>query len=230
MDSVDILQFAVDAARMIRNASEPQALFDEAWSLYAGDSQRPSQHAPWSVRIAQLVESANERRSDLHHFLQQFRTRCYLNRNNSLDKGITITEPIEDPQATALLRYVGSPEAEAEKVYLFLGGCEGPFEIARRRIIHTVSDHVADDEIEFPSTAIGLIDDPLKQPVQFTINFEEEGYWNLSEIFEAFADQYHIIYENPQRFGVTGHDLSSLWIEQIKYYPSRNLLYPYIGT
>src|SRR5262249_44441397 len=113
---------------------------------------------------------------------------------------------------------------------LFLGDCSGPYEIGRRRIIHTLDDYVKNRDIKFPKTAIGLIDDPLEHPMQFQIDFEEEGYWNLSEILDAFADQYHMIYENPRRFGVTGHDLSNLWIEQLKYYPSKKLIYPYIGT
>jgi hypothetical protein len=230
MDAVDILQFAVDAARMIRNSPDPQFLFDEAWSRFAGAGQQPTGNLPWSVRIAQLAEAANERRSELYRFLRQLRGQCYLNRNNNLDEGSTVSESVMDPQAMALLQYLGSPAAEAEKVYLFLGDCAGPFEIGRRRFIHTLEAYVEDNNIEFPKTAVGLIDDPLERPVLFAIDFEEEGYWNLSEILEAFADQYHMIYENPRRFGVSGHDLSNLWIEQLKYYPSKKLIYPYIGT
>jgi hypothetical protein len=215
---------------MIRNSPDPERLFDEAWSRFAGAGQQPAGNLPWSVRIAQLVEAASERRSELYRFLKQFRGQCYLNRNNDLGEGSTVSESVADPQAMALLQYLGSPAGQAEKVFLFLGDCSGPYEIGRRRIIHTLDDYVEDKDIEFPMTAFGLIDDPLERPVLFEIAFEEEGYWNLSEILEAFADRYHMIYENPQRFGVSGHDLSNLWIEQLKYYPSKKLIYPYIGT
>ncbi len=83
--------------------------------------------------------------------------------------------------------------------------------------------------MKFPAMTRGLIDDPLEKPVLFPIRLDSYG-WELWDIFCAFADQYASIYEQPQRYGVRGHDYSNLWIELLYYYPDRNVIRPYIGT
>src|SRR5581483_3907469 len=72
--------------------------------------------------------------------------------------------------------------------------------------------------VKFPAMTRGLIDDPLEQPELFPIRLDSYG-WELWDIFCAFADQYASIYEQPQRYGVRGHDYSNLWIELLYYYP-----------
>ena len=75
----------------------------------------------------------------------------------------------------------------------------------------------------------GLIDYPLERPCLFTINVGEEP-WSVWDVCCAFAEQYARIYEQPERYGVWGHDLSDLWIERLLYFPEKKLIYPHMGS
>jgi hypothetical protein len=132
---------------------------------------------------------------------------------------------VPDPEAEDLLRWVESSEAKEEGVYLFGEGGFGPFAIATRSVVC----YFEPDEIELPETARGLIDYPLGGPLLFPV---ETGTapWDVWEVCCAFADQYQRVYQEARRYGVWGHDLTDLWIERLFYYPSKRLLYPFIGS
>jgi hypothetical protein len=80
-----------------------------------------------------------------------------------------------------------------------------------------------------PTTVRGLIDYPLERPCLFTIHVGEEP-WSIWDICLAFAEQYARIYEEPEKYGVEGHDMTDLWIEGLVYFPEKKLIYPHVGS
>jgi hypothetical protein len=48
--------------------------------------------------------------------------------------------------------------------------------------------------------------------------------WDVWDICCAFADRYLKLYECPEQYGIWGADLSSLWIEDLVYYPDHQLI------
>lgn len=62
----------------------------------------------------------------------------------------------------------------------------------------------------------------------FPIDLKEP--WYLWDILLVFSDQYARIYEDSERFGVWGHDLDDLWIDQLLYYPQKRLIYPRLSS
>jgi hypothetical protein len=221
---VDVLTMATDAARMIRNAPDPDAILAEATHRFSTRPPRPGE--PLASCITQLIEEAGERRNELYQFLAQYRGLLYLNRNKEdwgQSEEVVPYEP--DPEARELLAYIGTEAARTSRVDLFGDRVMGPFALQARRMVR----YVEWDGGELPATTRGLITYPLEKPVLFTIRLES-SFWELWDIFCAFADQYAAIYEQPQRYGVWGHDFSDLWIELLYYYPERNIIYPSVGS
>jgi hypothetical protein len=160
--------------------------------------------------------------------------------------------PIEpDPEAQRLHNLID--EGRLDAIPMFSPGF-GPFEIAGRKMIGDfdvslmilsvggrqhrwldggyVPDREAVRELELkdlPVTVRGLIDYPIASPVLFTIETGSPP-WSLWDICCAFADQYDRIYENPERYGVWGHDITDLWIERLDYYPEERLIHGFIGS
>jgi hypothetical protein len=90
-------------------------------------------------------------------------------------------------------------------------------------------DQVSIEKEGLPKTVRGLIDYPLERPCLFPIEVGDEP-WSLWDIYCAIADQYARIYEDPEKYGIEGHDLGDLWIEGLFYYPKKKLIYPHIGS
>jgi hypothetical protein len=209
MEPVDVLTMAVDVARMIRSASDPEAILQEAFRLVgcaAGDETEPL-----SVRVTRLVEDAGERRSELNDFLRTKRGLLYLNRPFAEEGPGTAVVREPDPEAQALVKYVESEEAEEGAIDL-LGETAHPYKIGSREIVH----YIELEDVEQPEVVRGLIDYPIGSPVVFSIDLKTD-LWYLWDILSAFSDQYARIYADPERFGVCGHDLDDLWIEQLFY-------------
>ncbi len=224
MDPVDVLTMAADAARMIRNAADPDAVLAEATHRFAVRPPRPDESL--ASRIARLIEEAGERRGELYLFLAQYRGQLYLNRNKE-DWGqsgeVIPYEP--DPEARELLAYLSTDGAKKTRVDLFGDRIMGPFALQSRKMVRSVEW----DGGDLPETTRGLIDYPLAKPVLFTIELGSDD-WELWDVFCAFADQYASIYEQPRRYGVWGHDFSDLWIELLYFYPERNVIHPFVGS
>src|SRR5262245_51716956 len=91
------------------------------------------------------------------------------------------------------------------------------------------SDTIEAENEELPTSVRGLIDYPLERPSLFPISVGEAP-WSLWDICCAFAEQYVRIYEEPEQYGVWGHDLSDLWIERLLYFPEKDLIYPHMGS
>ena len=70
---------------------------------------------------------------------------------------------------------------------------------------------------------------PSERPCLFTVDVGEEP-WSVWDICYAFAEQYARIYEQPEQYGIWGHDLSDLWIERLLYFPEKRLIYPHVGS
>jgi hypothetical protein len=92
-----------------------------------------------------------------------------------------------------------------------------------------VGDSIQSESEGLPATVRGLIDYPLERPCLFTIDAGDEP-WSIWDICCAFADQYASIYEQPEKYGVWGHDMTDLWIERLLYYPEKGLIYPHVGS
>jgi hypothetical protein len=221
---VDVLTMATSAARMIRNAPDPDAILAEATRRFSVRPAGPGESL--ASFITRLIEEAGERRTELYQFLARYRGQLYMNRNKE-DWGqsgeFVPYEP--DPEARELLAYIATDGAKKSRVDLFGDRIMGPFALQERKMVRYVEECKGD----LPETTRGLIDYPLKNPVLFTIDLGSND-WELWDVFCAFADQYALIYEQPQRYGVRDHDFSDLWLELLYYYPDRNVIYPFVGS
>lgn len=250
MDPVDQLTMSVRAAQALRTAEDPEAVLAGAYRLI--ETPSPSDAGePMAVRIARLVALAGGHRRELLDFLDQHAHGPFLNRppGGWGEAERDEAELQEDPDAVALQEIVEADEAKGRD--MFADGFP-PFSVANRRIEGTFGGQTlierngqrlteeqageakAGDSIRFekeglPVTARGLIDYPLGIPVLFTIEVGEEP-WSLWDICCAFADQYAKIYETPERYGVWGHDITDLWIENLIYFPEQRLIYPLMGS
>jgi hypothetical protein len=221
MDTVDVLAMAVDVARMIRSAADPEAVFMEACHV-AGCSPGASSE-PFSLRVARLVENAGERRGEMNEVLRNRRGPLYLNRPFE-PEGTAVEVPESDPELSDLLDYVADDEEEENAIDL-LGEGMPPYKIGSREIV----EYINLEDVEQPQVVRGLVDYPVERPVLFSIEVGPKP-WYLWDLLTAFSDQYARIYEDPARFQVWGHDLDDLWIEGLSYYPEKRLIYPTIGS
>lgn len=251
MDPVDVLSIAGHAAQLIRSGGDPEETLTGAY--VALNLEPPDDGADaLPVRIARLVNAAQERREALFEFLSAKAGPLPLNRpkqgwSGAVEPAMAADLPSQR-EAEELLDYI---EAEVESPRDVLG--EFPsFSIAKRRIggtfggrtvvvrggkripVDKAGDLRAGDALEFeneglPTIVRGLIDYPLERPCLFEIRVGDEP-WSIWDLCTAFADQYARIYESPTTYGVWGHDLSDLWIEKLLYFPEQKLLYPHIGS
>jgi hypothetical protein len=224
MDPVDILTMAVDAARMIRSSRDPDGVLAEACRRMGC---RPAEaDEPLSVRVTRLIEEAGERRGELAAFLREHRGPLYLNRHEGWGEGQGLVLPYEpDPEIPELAAYIDAHGEEPQCLSLFEDRFP-PFAVGTREAVRYID---FEKPVVMPETVRGLIDYPMKKPVLFPIEVGSPP-WNLWDILTAFADQYALIYQQPERYEVWGHDLSDLWIERLFYYPERRLIYPFVGS
>ena len=104
--------------------------------------------------------------------------------------------------------------------------CQSDLPVCQRTFGHLLSTFKPQG---LPATVRGLIDYPLEVPVLFPIEAGPEP-WPLWDICCAFAAQYVKIYEQPERYGVWGHDMADLWIDQMDYYPDHELFHAVMGS
>jgi hypothetical protein len=231
MDPVDVLEFATDAARMIRSSAAPEVLLEEACRLVGVPLGEPGDSL--AVQVTRLVEESGEKRQDLYEFLRARRGTLYLNRHNEgwgTSPGAVEGDVYEpDSEIPELLASLNSDQVRGRRANLLRQG-PWPFAVGRREIVHYIEGELEGGGfVDLPDTARALIDYPLEKPVLFEFKTGREG-WYLWDVLTAFADQYARIYQQPERFGVWGHDLSDLWIELLYYYPDLRLIYPTVGS
>lgn len=221
MDPVDVLSFAVTAAQLIRSSRDPEATLAAGFRLVAAPPPDPAD--PFAVRVARLVAAAGEDRRDLLDHLRAASGPLPLNRPPA-DPDAALAEP--DPEAVRLLEYVEHNEGEGVSIF---GECPfGSFNIASRSA-GGFYEETNPEHGPLPATVRCLIDYPLGVPVLFTIE-AGEGCWDLWDICLAIADQYARVYEHAEWYGVWGHDLTDLVIENLLYYRQERLIYPHIGS
>src|SRR5262245_19048955 len=133
MDTVDVLTMAVDVARMIRSAADPEAVFAEACRV-AGCSLG---HAcePLSLRIARLVEDAGDRRGEMNEVLRSRRGPLYLNRPIN-PEGASVGIPEPDSELSELLDFIGAKgdDDDDENAIDLIGEGMSPYKIGSREI------------------------------------------------------------------------------------------------
>jgi hypothetical protein len=254
MDAVDVLTTAVHVAQLIRSGNDPEKALAGAYkALRLG---RPDDgDDPLAVRIARLTEAAGAKRDKLMQYLDKQAGPLPLNRPKKGWGGAV--EPAaagaseDEPAAAEAAELADYAETEEESGRAMMDDFPA-FSVAQKRIsgyfggrtiilrkgkrlteqqageIRT-GDAIQVEKEGLPATVRGLIDYPLERPYLFTINVGEEP-WSLWNICCAFADQYARVYEQPEKYGVGGHDLTDLWIERLLYFPEKQLIYPHIGS
>ena len=251
MDPVDVLTVAAHAAQLIRSGPDPEEALLGAYK--ALNLKRPDDgDDPLAVRIARLVEAAGARRDKLIEFLNKQAGPLPLNRPKKGWGGAVEPAAAEDEEADAeveeLVNYVEAEEEAARDMMDDLPA----FSVAEKRVDSSfggrtiiirkgqrltqeqageiqAGDAITMEEEGLPTTIRGLIDYPLERPCLFTIEVGDEP-WSVWDICCAFAEQYARIYEQPEKYGIWGHDLSDLWIEQLLYFPEKKLIYPHVGS
>jgi hypothetical protein len=247
VEPTEILAMARTAAQLIRSAADREKALTSAYAVL-GREPPMDQDEAIAIRITRLLAEAGERRRDVLGYLRG-QAKGLLNRPPGGWAGKQEERIAADPEAVELVEYVQQAEADGREV---LPDRFGAFDLANRSMLATFGGRTvlerggkrltsakagelqAGDRFHFekeglPLSVRGLIDYPLEVPVLFTIETGEEP-WSVWDICCAFADQYALIYEHPQRYGLWGHDLSDLCLERLLYFPEKKLLYPHVGS
>jgi hypothetical protein len=251
MDPVDVLTIAVHAAQLIRSGTDPENALVEAYKALKlkgpGDGDDSL-----AVRIVRLADAAGAKRDQLIKFLTKQAGPLPLNRppkgwGGAVEPAVA-TDEQADAEAEELVDYA---EAEEESAREMMGDFPS-FSVAEKRVSGyfggrtiiirkgkrlteeqageiRVGDSIETENEGLPTVVRGLIDYPLERPCLFTIPVGEEP-WSVWDICCAFAEQYARIYEQPEKYGVWGHDLTDLWIERLLYFPKKKLIYPHVGS
>jgi hypothetical protein len=249
MDPTEILAMAQNAAQLIRIASDSEKALVSAYSVF--DRKPPMDHdEPFAIRIARLMTEAGDHRRDVLDYLRTQTKGLLLNRPSAGQSKVPQEQEMEaDPEALKLVEYVEGADENGREIF---PESFGAFGLAHRSMLATFGGRTVierdgkrlspeeagalsgGDRFHFekeglPSSVRGLIDYPLQVPVLFTIEPGEEP-WSVWDICCAFADQYAVIYEHPQRYGIWGHDLTDLCLERLLFFPEKKLIYPHIGS
>jgi hypothetical protein len=251
MDPVDVLTVAVHAAQLIRSGNDPEEALAGAYKVLSLE-QPDDGDDPLAVRIVRLTDAAGPKRDRLIGFLNGQAGPLPLNRPEKGWGGAVEPTTAENEEADAeaeeLANYV---EAEEESPREMMGDFPS-FSVADKRISgyfggRTIiiregkrfteeqagkireGDAFQTEDEGLPTIVRGLIDYPLERPCLFTIDVGEEP-WSVWDICCAFAEQYTRIYEQPEKWGIWGHDLTDLWIERLFYFPEKRLIYPHVGS
>lgn len=251
MDPVDVLTAAVHAAQLIRSGNDPEKAIVGAYKSLK--IARPDDgDDPLAIRIARLTEAAGEKREKLMQFLSKQAGPLPLNRpskgwGGAIKPAAADDAPV-DEETRELMEYVEEQEDSARD----MSDDFPAFSVAERRISgyfggRTIiirkgkrlteeqagelrkGDTIEREDENLPKTVRGLIDYPMERPCLFTIEVGEQP-WSLWDICCAFADQYARIYEQPEKYGIWGHDMTDLWIERLLYFPDKKLIYPHVGS
>jgi hypothetical protein len=251
VDPVDVLTVGAHAAQLIRSGKDPEKILRGAYKALKlphpddGDDSL-------AVRIVRLTEAAGNNHDKLMEYLNKHAGPLPLNRppkgwGGAVEPAAAL-EQADDAEAQELVDYVESEEEASRD----MTGDFPAFSVAQKRVSgyfggRTIvirkgkklteeqagemrpGDAMSMEKEGLPTTVRGLIDYPLERPCLFTIHVGEEP-WSLWEICCAFADQYLRIYEEPDKYGISGHDLTDLWIEGLLYYPEKQLIYAHIGS
>lgn len=251
MDPVDVLTIAVNVAQLIRSGNDPELALAGAYKAIRVKPPDDGDDA-LAVRIARLVDAAGEQLEKLIEFLNKQAGPLPLNRPpkgwGGAVEPAAAAQREADTEAEELMNYAEAEEESAremmgdfpafsvaeKKIHGYFGGRTIIIRKGKRLTEEQAGEIRAGDAIEMeneglPTTVRGLIDYPLERPCLFPINVGDEP-WSVWEICCAFPEQYARIYEQPEKHGIWGHDLTDLWIERLLYFPEKGLIYPHIGS
>jgi hypothetical protein len=252
MSPVDVLTMALSAAYILRSSGDPEAALLNA---YAALGLEPTQAAaPLPVKVVRLILDAGPERQRLYDSLRRIEGPVAWDRPPPPEdqRGELVREDEEARRYADMLeeRQLGPGHSmfwrgdaypyfpsfrllERSSVLWFSGptvvrrnGQElPPGEAAPPQ----TGDEWRRKPLELPNKVRGLIDYPFEVATLFDIETGGEP-WDVWSICCSFADQYMKLYEQPEAYGIWGSDLSSLWIEDLVYYPDHQLIYPVVGS
>lgn len=231
----------------IRRAVDPEGLLAEAFDK-AG-LRHPALQVSRASRLLTLVENTPARRlTKIRRWMreQAGAGAALANRPASQDTG----RLCHDPKAERLVELLnGDDESGPDPVQL----------LKFRGFWFQVSDRTWDDFIDaedadekkLPRYIPCLLTYPLSTPYLFLIDgarigsreapevtWERDGrevipvtpMWSLDGICNAIVDAYEDVYGHPEEFGIWGHDMGDLVIEELVWYPDLNVLVPGMGS
>ena len=217
MDTVDIITMATTAAQLIRSSGKPDEVLASSYALLGLTEVETSD--AWSLRVVRLMELAGERRREVLNHLTEHSGPLPGNRTFRYDVSL---QNAAAPEAIRLLDVVNGEVAE------FVDLLESPpwYKIAERKITLSYNS----EDAETPTMRVRcLLDYPIDVPIVFEIDLDAIS-WDYASICGAISDAYIAIYEKPERYGVSMHDITDLVIEGLHYYPGEKLIYPVIGS
>jgi hypothetical protein len=252
MSSVDVLTMALSAAGMLRSSGDPEAALANAYAALG--LEPPPASAPLPVRIVQLILNAGADRRSLYDYLRRIEGPLSWDRPPTpADQQVELVREDEEARRYAELlkkdelgpghsmfwrsdAYPYFPSfrlLERSSVLWFDGPTvvlrNGQEVSAREAAPPKTGDDWRCKPLELPNKVRGLIDYPFEVATLFEI--ETTGApWDVWDICCAFADRYMKLYDCPEQYGIWGADLSSLWIEDLFYYPDHQLIYPHVGS
>jgi len=250
--SVDVLTMALSAAGILRSTGDAEVALANAYAALG--LEHPDESAPLAIRIVQLILDAGPDRQHLYDHLRRIEgplswdrpptrpdqkielvheeeaARRYVEmlKNNQLGPGHSMfwrSDPYPYFPSFRLL--------ERSAVLWFDGPAivirNGQEFAARQAAPPQTGDEWKCRPLDLPRKVQGLIDYPFEVATLFEI--ETEGNpWDVWDICCSFADRYMRLYERPEQYGIWGSDLSSLWIENLIYYPEHELICPQVGS
>jgi hypothetical protein len=252
LSSVDALTMAVSAAGILRSAGDAELALANAYAALG--LQPPDESIPLAVRIVQLILDAGLKRPQLYDYLRRIEGPLAWDRPQTpRDEQVELVQ--EDAEARRYLEMIEENQLgpahsmfwrsdhypyfpsfrmlERSAVLWF----SGPVVVLRKgkelapgkAMPPRTGDKWDIKDLELPTKVKGLIDYPFEVATLFDIEVKYSP-WDVWDICCAFADQYLKLYERPEQYGCWGADLSSLWIENLIYYPEHQLIYPQVGS
>jgi hypothetical protein len=252
LSSVDALTMAVFAAGILRSSGDPEVALANAYAALS--LEPPERSTPLAIRIVQLILDAGRDRRRLHDYLRRIEGPLAWDRPPSRpDQEVELVD--EDEEARRFVEMLKKRElGPGHSMFWRSDPCpyfpsfrllersavlwfDGPAVVLRNgqelpapeAVPPQTGDEWSCKPLELPKKVRGLIDYPFEVATLFDIETTDNP-WDVWDICCSFADQYMKLYERPEKYGIWGADLSSLWIEDLLYYPDHHLIYPRVGS
>lgn len=243
---------ALSAAGILRSSGDPETALANAFAAMGLDP--PPESDPLPLRIVQLILQSQENRQHLYDYLRRIEGPLSWDRPPTRsDQQPELVE--EDEEAKRLVDLRKQDQLGPGHSMFWRGDAfpyfpsfrlldrssvlwfEGPTVVVRdgrelpaqKAAPPQSGDKWNIQPMELPDKVMGLIDYPFRIATVFEIETGVDP-WDVWDICCVFADRYSQLYETPERYGIWGADLSSLWIENLVYYPDHQLIYPLVGS
>jgi hypothetical protein len=214
MDDVDVLSRAETYARMARRASDPRALLARVVEHFG--LAMPIDRSP--IALALALAKADLADGEAFKALREALGRA--GKSYVLNRPASGASPAPSGEAIELQRWIAAHRADA----VAISHGDAWFHLATREIRIARRGDDIDTHERAPRTF--LLDYPLRAPLVF----RDTCSLALSELCDRIADAYEDIYRAPDTYGVHSHDRSDLVIEELLWFPERELVYPAMGS